>query len=136
MTRVRRTPAAEQFKALGIPEADWTPAMTLAVKQNWSGLPVDEKVADLRNRLAAVETVATPSTEEIVANNLAATGIGDRDAAEVEAKRLARNAGVTAWRSRKQLQAALDARDLKFKALRASRKAPADAAADDEEVTV
>jgi hypothetical protein len=122
----RKTPAAEQFAALGLTdETAWTKAMQLAVKQRWAGLPVDVKVADLRARLAAVETAVVPTVEEMLAEH-AAMGepIDDvaRARAEAERKRLVRNANVNAWRERNQIQAALDARDLKFSALRAARK--------------
>ena len=96
---------ADLFEEMGIPEADWTEPMRLAVKQKWSGLRVDEKVDVLRKELAAVEAVAVPSS------------VTDPD----EVKRLKRNAAVNAWRTRNQIQAALDARDLKFAALRAKR---------------
>lgn len=119
----RRTPAAEQFAALGIPEDDYTDAMRLAVKQKWTGLPVDAKVADLRDQLAAlkpteVETPAQIKTRLILAG---APVVTDAEV-DVEHKRLKRNAAVNDWRARNQIQAALDARDAKFAALRAKRK--------------
>lgn len=120
----KQTPAADAFAALGIAPADFTDAMTLAVKQRWSGLQTDAKVADLRAQLAAVEVAVVPSVDEMLAEH-AAMGepIDDvaRARATAEHKRLKRNAAVNAWRERNRLQAALDARDLKFKALRASR---------------
>lgn len=124
--RTRKTPAAEQFRALGLTdEAAWTKAMQLAVKQRWSGLPVDQKVADLRAALAAVTGADVPSVDEMVAEAVALGGTDDdvaRANAEAERKRLVRNANVNAWRERNQIQAALDARDLKFAGLRAARK--------------
>lgn len=125
-TRTRKTPAAEQFAALGLTdEAAWSKAMQLAVKQRWSGLPVDVKVADLRAQLAAVTVADVPSVDEMVAEAVALGGTDDdatREKAEAEHKRLKRNAAVNAWRERNQIQAALDARDLKFAGLRAARK--------------
>ena len=117
----KRTPAAQQFTDLGIPEADWTPAMQLAVKQRWSGLPVTSTVAELRAELAKVEAVATPTAERLVEDGMA------QAEAEAEAKRLKRNAAVNAWRTKTQVQAALDGRDLRFKRMRAGKgsKAPA-----------
>jgi len=122
----RKTPAAEQFHALGLTdEKAWTPTMLLAVKQRWSGLPVDQKVADLRAALAAVEVAAVPSVDEMVAEAVSLGGTDNdatRDKATTEHKRLKRNAAVNAWRERNQIQAALDARDLKFRALRSAKK--------------
>lgn len=113
MTRESKA-AADQFAALGIPEADWTDTMRLAVKQRWSNLPVDVKVDDLRTRVAAVKKDPTPTAADLEAAGFA----GD---ARTEAARLKRNAAVNAWRTRGQLQAALDARELKFAAMRAAR---------------
>lgn len=117
--------AAAQFAALGIPETDWTDAMRLAVKQKWSSLPVDAKVADLRARLASVETPAVPTIEALRLEFRAAGRAADLAAEDAiaEHKRLKRNAAVTAWRARNQIQAALDAREAKFAALRAKRGA-------------
>lgn len=115
--------AAAQFEALGIPEADWTDAMRLAVKQRWSNLPVDVKVDDLRASLAAVTEPAAPTEAELVA-----AGFTTEPAQHDELARRKRNAKVQAWRARKQIQAALDARDLRFKAMRAKRTAPAKSA--------
>lgn len=120
----KRITAAQQFTDLGIPESDWTPAMRLAVKQRWSLLPVSEKVDVLRQGIAAVEPDPTPTVDQ-----LATTG-HPREECEKEARRLKRNAGVNAWRDRGQLQAALDARTLKFAQLRAAKKAPAAAVGD------
>lgn len=115
-------PAGEQFAALGIDPADYTPAMTLAIKQRWSNLPVDKKVDELRAELAAVQTPAVTSVDALIQE------LGTRELAEAEHRRLKRNAAVNAWRVRNQLRAALDARDLKFAAMRAKRapKAPAE----------
>lgn len=109
----KKTPAAEQFAALNIDPADYTPAMALAVKQKWSGLPIDKKVGELRDALAAVESPDVPTVDD-----LAAQGADDPEA---ERKRLVRNAKVHVWRQRNQIQAALDARDIRFKAMRAAR---------------
>lgn len=120
----KKTPAREQFLALGLTdESAWTPAMVLAVKQKWSGLPLDVKVADLRAQLAALEAEELPSVTELVTSMAAAgeTGADLPERAAAELKRRKRNAAVNLWRSRNQLQAALDARDLKFAALRAKR---------------
>lgn len=125
----RRTPAAEQFAALGIPETDWTDAMRLAVKQKWSGLPVDAKVADLRTQLdeLTARPLEVPTVADIKATMiLAGAAVVTDAAAETEHKRLKRNAAVNHWRERNQIQAALDARDLKFAALRAKRKPAAE----------
>lgn len=112
--------AAEQFKAMGIPESDWTDTMQVAVKQRWSSLPVDEKVADLRARLAAVAEPVLPSLEDLTKQYEAAADPHAEQTATDELARLKRNAKVQTWRARKQIQAALDARDLKFKALRSA----------------
>lgn len=113
----KKTPAAEQFAALRIDPKDFTPAMELAVKQKWSGLPVDEKVGDLRDRLAMVTLPGVPAVEALVADGM------DEADAKAERARLLRNAKVNAWRTRNQIQAALDARDLRFRAMRAARSA-------------
>lgn len=115
MTR-NSTPAADQFAALGIPEADWTDTMRLAVKQRWTNLPVDEKVGVLREQIAAVTKDPTPTADELAASGFAGDPVK-------EAARLKRNAAVNAWRARGQLQAALDARELRFAAIRAHRNA-------------
>lgn len=118
----RRTPAAEQFAALGIAEDDYTDAMRLAVKQKWSGLPVDDKVADLRAALEALESPAVPDVAQIKADLvLAGNTVVSDEMATAEHKRLKRNAAVNHWRSRNQIQAALDARELKFAAMRGKR---------------
>lgn len=118
MTR-KNNSAAAQFAAMGIDPKDFTETMELAVKQKWSGLPVDEKVDDLRAQIADVEVDPTPT-----ADMLQATGFSrDPDACRVEAARLKRNATVNAWRRRGQLQAALDAREIKFAKVRAKRAA-------------
>ena len=110
-------PAAAQFEALGLTPKDWTPAMQMAVKQKWSNLPVDDKVDDLRQRIADVEPEPTPSPDILMA-----TGFSTKaDECAEEAKRLKRNATVNAWRVRTQLQAALDARELRFAKVRAAR---------------
>lgn len=115
MSRTKSVSAAEQFAALGLTDASkWTPAMNLAVKQKWSSLPVDAKVDDLRTRLAAVKTPAVPSIHALTQQ------LGTADAAKAEHARLLRNAKVNAWRARNQIQAALDAREMKF-AARAKR---------------
>jgi hypothetical protein len=114
MTRNTQS-AADQFAGLGLAEADYTPAMTLAVKQRWSNLPIDRKVDDLRAAVAAVKAVETPTVEILEAQGFE----GD---AKVEAARLKRNATVNAWRERNQLQAALDAREARYAAMRAQRK--------------
>lgn len=112
----KSTAAAAQFTALGIDEADYTDAMRLAVKQRWSNLPVDQKVDDLRAALAAVKEPALPTDDELVAAGFT-TDVAKHD----EMARRKRNAKVQAWRARKQIQAALDARDLRFRAMRAKR---------------
>lgn len=117
----KQTPAAEQFAALGIAEADYTKAMTLAVKQRWSNLPVERKVADLRAELAAVEAPVVPTVDALRTALEAAGEPLAQAAAEAEHARLKRNAAVTAWRAKNKLQAAIDARDIKFAALRAKR---------------
>jgi hypothetical protein len=113
--------ARQQFDKMGIDPADYTKPMQIAIKQRWTLLPVECKVGDLRNMLAAVTPAPTPSAVELAAENLARDGIEDRDGAEREAKRLAANARVNAWRERGRIQAALDARDLKYAALRAKK---------------
>ena len=112
-------PAAEQFDALGLTPKDWTPSMQMAVKQKWSNLEVDAKVDDLRQRIADVEPVPTPTPEILMASGFSA----DLDECTEEAKRLKRNATVNAWRTRTQLQAALDARELRFAKTRATKGA-------------
>lgn len=128
MSRSKATPAAEQFAALGLTDpAAWSPAMNLAVKQKWANLPVDRKVDDLRAELAAVEVAKTPDAAALLAGNAAGAtepcyaAATDQAAADVEAARLKRNAKVNAWRVRNQIQAALDARAMKFAAMRAGR---------------
>jgi len=119
------TPAADQFAALGLTADQFTPAMQLAIKQKWSGLPVDKKVGDLRDALAAV----TPPTHATLVDLLEASNADhpgrtideQHSLAGAEHARLKRNAAVAAWRERNKLQAAIDARDLKFAALRAKR---------------
>lgn len=119
----RRTPAADQFKALGIPETDWTDAMQLAVKQKWSGLPVDDKVADLRAALEALTQPEVPTVEQIKGELvLAGNPVVTDDMATAEHKRRKRNAAVNHWRARNQIQAALDAREAKFAMMRGKRK--------------
>lgn len=115
--------AAEQYQSLGLTDpAVYTPAMLLAIKQKWTGLPVDKAVAELRAAVAAVEQAPVPTVPELKAQLILAgvNPCSDADAV-LEQKRLKRNAAVNAWRTRNQLQAALDARDLKFAGLRAKR---------------
>ena len=109
------TPAADAFAGLGLDETEWTPAMTIAVRQCWSGLPTDAPVADLR---AAIANIPQPTRDTIAAQN---PDVTDAD----ELSRLCRNAKVNAWRKRTQLQAALDARSLRFAKMRAARKVAA-----------
>lgn len=118
----RKTPAAEQFAALGIAETDWTDPMRLAVKQKWSGLPVDQNVSDLRDAIAAVTQAPVADASEVKAELVLAGAqvVSDADVA-TEVKRRKRNAAVNAWRERNQLQAALDARELKFAKMRQKR---------------
>jgi hypothetical protein len=87
---------------------DLTEAEQIAVKQKWK-LPTGD-VADLQAQLAAVEQVATPSVTDLIDSGM------DADKAAKEAKRLARNAQVNAWRARTKLQAAID------KAIKADKK--------------
>lgn len=119
----KATPAAEQFAVLGVSKSDYTDAMKLAIRQKWTNLPVDVPVAELRTRLAAVTPAPVPSLEEVTVAIAAAhpdLPVEDvADKARTEQARLKRNAAVHAWRQRNQLQAALDARDHKFKVLRA-----------------
>jgi hypothetical protein len=115
MTRTTGRAAADQFTALGLTDADYTDAMRIAVKQGWSNLPVDAKVADLRDALAAVTTPVITDTDARAGLPADAT---DEQVA-VEVARLRRNAGVNAWRQRTRIQAALDARGAKFAAMRA-----------------
>ena len=118
MARTKATPAAEQFAALGFADPlDWTPAMALAVKQKWTNLPVDRKVDVLRADLAAVMVSVTATAHDLVVAGFST----DADACATEASRLVRNAKVNAWRVRNQIQAALDARALKFAILRQSK---------------
>lgn len=119
-TTKKSSGAAAQFAAMGIPESDWTDAMHLAVKQRWSNLPVDVKVDDLRASLADVKEPALPTVAELVA-----AGFDTEPQQKDEMARRKRNAKVQAWRARKQIQAALDARDLRFKAMRAKRSTTA-----------
>lgn len=131
MPRKRNTiPAHESFTKLGLAPAVWTDAMRLAHKQRWTNLPVDDKVADLRDRLAAVAPDPVRSVDQLLVDMLASgQSPVTRADAEAEHKRLKRNAGVNAWRERGRLQAALDARELRFAAMRAAKKpAPAPAA--------
>lgn len=107
-----KTDPAEQFA--GIPESDWTDPMRLAIKQRWTKLPMDAKVDELRARLAAV-TVAPIDEDALRAD------FPDVEKFEAELKRRKRNAAVNAWRERNQIQAALDARQAKFAALRSKR---------------
>lgn len=108
--------AADAFAALGIAPADWTDTMRLAVKQNWTNLPVDKKVDDLRAEIAAIKPEPVPPAEVLLAQ-----GFGTEDECRAEVNRLKRNASVNAWRARGQLQAALDAREAKFARVRAAR---------------
>jgi hypothetical protein len=124
MSKKQSTAAAAQFAQLGIPEADWTSAMSLAVRQKWSSLPVEKPVAELRRELAQVAVPRVPSRGELAAMH----PTYDEAAVVKEEARLKRNAAVHAWRQRNQLQAALDARELRFAAMRAKRK-PAGAVA-------
>jgi hypothetical protein len=124
MPKSKATPAAEQFIAHGLTdESAYTPAMQLAIKQKWTGLPIDSPVATLRDAIAKIKPKPVPSVTDVMAD-LAAQGVSpvSGEAAAAEVKRLKRNAAVQAWRERNQLQAALDARELKFAALRAKRK--------------
>lgn len=105
----KSTPAAEQFSAMGLEPADWTDTMRIAVKQRWTNLPVDAKVDDLRTQIAAVTPAPAPTVEVLLAQ-----GFGTEDECRTEVARLKRNASVNAWRTRNQLQAALDARELKY----------------------
>lgn len=117
MSRSKSLSAAEQYTAMGLTDpAVWTPAMNLAVKQKWSNLPVDVKVDDLRGRLASVEAPTVESLDALTQR------LGTLDAAKAEHARLLRNAKVNAWRARNQIQAALDARELKFAAMRGKRQ--------------
>ncbi len=116
MSRTAQPKPADQFRALGLTdETEWTPGMRLAVKQKWSGLPIDAKVDDLRAQLAAVQVEPVPAVDDLTKL------IGDRDMAVAEHARLTRNAKVNAWRERGRLRAALEARELKFARLRAAR---------------
>lgn len=118
----KKTPAADQFRALGLTdETAWTDTMRLAVKQRWSGLPVDAKVADLRAQLAAIVPDPVPTAAALQAALEAAGEPLAEQAAAAEHKRLKRNVAVDVWRRRGKVQAAIDARDLKFAALRALR---------------
>lgn len=110
-------PAAAQFDALGLTPTDWTPAMQMAVKQKWANLEVDAKVDDLRARIADVEPDPTPTADILMASGFST----DEDECAAEARRLKRNATVNAWRERTQLQAALDARELRYAKVRAAR---------------
>lgn len=112
--RTARPAAADQFAKLGLTPADWTPAMGVAVKQKWTGLDVDAKVADLRER---IEAQVRPTLDTIRAQH---PGVDDD-----EATRLLRNAKVNAWRVRTRLQAALDARELRFAKMRAAKASAA-----------
>lgn len=114
-----KTPAAAQFAALGIAEEDYTDAMRTAVTQRWAGLPVEKKIGDLRAELAAIETPTI--TLDDVPRGTGDPAVVEAAAAE-ELKRLRRNAAVNTWRAKTKLQAAIDARDVKFAALRAKRR--------------
>jgi hypothetical protein len=114
----KSTPAAEQFRAMGLEPSEWTEPMKIAVKQRWSNLPVDAKVDELRAQIAAVAPAPVPTVEV-----LQAQGFGTEDECRTEVARLKRNASVNAWRSRNQFQAALDARELKFQKRFQHRKA-------------
>lgn len=127
----KKPAAADQFAALGLDQSVWTEPMRIAVAQKWSGLPVDTKVGDLRDQLAAPYELVVPTVDELIEAAAAAGGgdTADDDAlgvrAAAEHARLTRNAKVNAWRARTKLQAALDARELRFAALRAAKAAPA-----------
>jgi hypothetical protein len=118
-----KTSALDAFASLGLTDQTvFTKAMALAVKQRWTDLPTDRKVDELRADLAVLEADGPAE----VASVLALEGIGsglDHAEAEKEHARLKRNAAVNHWRARNQIQAALDARDLKFAAMRAKRGA-------------
>jgi hypothetical protein len=122
MTRTKATPAAEQFAALGLTDQSaWSPAMNLAVKQKWANLPVDRKVDDLRAELAAIAVDEVPTVDMLEGSAMPQHGDAremTRDEAVAEHARLLRNAKVNAWRKRNQIQAALDARALKFAQMR------------------
>lgn len=122
--------AADAFAALGLTAADYTDAMRLAVKQNWTNLPTDVAVSELREKVAAVTTAPTPTSNDLAAGGHGTTYVNgvivvDREACNKEAARLKRNAAVNAWRERNRLQAALDARDAKFAKMRAAKAAKA-----------
>lgn len=133
MSRTKQTTATESFEKLGIDPADYTRAMTNAVKQRWGNLPTAKTVEALRADLAAVTVAETPTADRLVMDLIATIpdGIERAAKAESEAKRLAANAKVNAWRERGRIQAALDARSLYFARLRtgkAKTAAPADPA--------
>ena len=121
--------AAQQFEQLGIELKDHTRAMQLAVSQRWTNLPVDLPVGELRKRIAAVKTAPVASVEDVMADRVTA---GEnpvvRADCEAEVARLKRNAAVNAWRERNQLQAALDAREIAWRA-RFAKKSTKKAAA-------
>lgn len=112
----KKTPAAAAFEKLGAKPVDYTPAMRLAVKQKWTDLPTEVPVAELRERLAALEAPSVPTLAELEADESVTDPAG-------ELVRLKRNAAVNAWRARNRLQAALDARNLRYAALRSAKKA-------------
>lgn len=117
-----KTKAADQFAALGLNPSDWTPTMALAVKQRWTDLPIETKVGDLREQLAALVPAPVPPVGDVKAAMILerrATVADDEAAAEH--RRLKRNAAVNHWRARNQIKAALEARDAKFAKMRARR---------------
>lgn len=108
-----------------------TDKMLLAVKQRWTVAPGTSP--ELRKQLGAVEPVTTPTASELHADPTFApevergpVGAADEPrmiVAVTEAKRLAGNAKVNAWRERSRLQATIDLRAVQMKA-RTSKPAP------------
>lgn len=112
-----RTAAAvvEELKAAG---AEITPALEVAVKQKWT-LP-EGTMAELKAQLDAVQMPNDlPTAEALYEANFHA----DKEACKTEAARLVRNAKTNDWRNRTRLQAAIDARTLKFAVRGAKGKA-------------
>lgn len=108
--RNARPAAADQFAALGLDPEEWTPAMKVAVSQKWTGLETDAKVSELQQRL---DDHVRPTMDDVLKDH---PGVDDAEAA-----RLLRNRKVDSWRVRTRLQAALDARRLRFTKMRAAR---------------
>jgi hypothetical protein len=77
-----------------------TEAQKIAIAQKWK-LPKGS-IAELQAQQAAVTQAETPTVTDLIDGGM------DAEKATKEAKRLARNAQINAWRARTKLQAAID----------------------------